>query len=166
MIILAIDPGYDRLGWAIGQILKNNTINLMSYGAITTSKKKGVFVRYGEIMKQLSEIMNEFKPNEVALETLFFFKNQKTVMQVSEARGVILSTLLQFQCQIFEYSPPQIKMATTGYGRSDKIAMEKMVKQQLKLQTNNKVLDDTYDALAILITHAGCRKMKCLAQTI
>ncbi len=157
MIIIAIDPGYDRLGWAVGQLLPRKQINLLSFGLIETDKKKPMPERYLQLDQQLSQLLQEFKPNQAAIETLFFFKNQKTVMQVAESRGVIISALMRAQVKIFEYSPLQIKAAAAGFGRADKKAVEKMVRLQLKIPKDQKIIDDTFDGLAILLTHAYSR---------
>ncbi|MDO5561553.1 MAG: crossover junction endodeoxyribonuclease RuvC, partial [bacterium] len=105
------------------------------------------------------EIIEEFKPDTAALETLFFFKNQTTVMQVAETRGIIISNLLRHNVEIFQYTPRQIKSAVAGHGAADKTGVEKLVRLQLKLPEDTKIIDDTYDALAALLTHAGVCKV-------
>ncbi len=160
MTLLGIDPGYDRVGWAIGQV-NGAKIAVLGFGCIETDKNQTLIQRYQQIDTQLQEILEQFQPVEAAIESLFFFKNQTTAMHVSEARGVIISCLFRHQVGFAEYTPLQIKQAVTGFGRADKKAVEKMVRLQLGLtQTNEKILDDTMDALAILITHASSRKLK------
>ncbi|MDQ5951496.1 MAG: crossover junction endodeoxyribonuclease RuvC [Patescibacteria group bacterium] len=87
------------------------------------------------------------------MESIFFSKNQKTAMRVSEARGVIIGALLPYCNSLVEYTPNQVKLAVTGYGTADKQAVEKMVRMQLKI-TDPSIIDDTIDAIAIAFTHA------------
>ena len=95
------------------------------------------------------------------LESLVFFRNYTTVIPVAQARGILLASLIRHQVKIVEYSPPQIKMSVTGFGRADKKAIEKMVRLQFKFDElalgQTRVLDDTFDAMAVLLTHAGSR---------
>lgn len=157
MIVLAIDPGFERLGWSVGQILPSNQVNLLSYGLITTSKTKRLSHRYQQICQQINQLLDEFHPHEVAIESLFIFKNQKTVMQVAEVRGMLLGIFLQQKLRVWQYSPPQIKAAVTGFGRADKKGVEKLIRLQFSLDKSKKIIDDTIDALAILLTHAASR---------
>lgn len=156
-IILAIDPGFDRLGWAVGQLSgisqQSSGIKILSYGCITTDKKLTLFDRYDQIIHDLDELVDKFEPTLLAIEQLFFSKNTKTAMNVSETRGVIIGHLLANGAQVFEYHPNQIKLAVTGNGHADKQAVEKMVRIQLSLK-NEKIIDDTIDALAVLLTHS------------
>ncbi len=160
MIVIGIDPGFDRLGWAVGQVLARGKINLLSYGLITTSKKDDLLARYYQIDQELTVILEEFKPEEAAIENLFLFKNQKTVMQVSEVRGVILSALLRAGVKIYQYTPRQIKAAVTGDGAADKKGVEKLVRCQLCLPIEETMIDDTCDALAAMMTHIGTRRFE------
>lgn len=159
--ILAIDPGFDRVGWAVGNV-ERGKLNILQYGCIQTLKTENRFQRYSQIQVELSAIIDQHVPNQAAIETLFFSKNQTTAMHVSEARGVIISTLLHKQIEIFEYNPNEIKLAVTGYGKADKSAVEKMVRLQLgaQLTQKEKIIDDTMDALGILLTHSLMRKMR------
>lgn len=157
MIVLAIDPGFERLGWSVGQILPAGKINLLSYGLITTSKSARLSARYGEIIKQVKALIDEFSPGEIAIENLFVFKNQKTVMQVAEIRGMLFALFFEKNLRVWQYTPPQIKAAVAGFGRADKKGVEKLVRLQLKLPVEKKIIDDTIDALAILLTHATSR---------
>lgn len=149
---LAIDPGYDRLGWAIGEKNALGKVALVGYGLITTDKKQTHYQRYQKINVELEKIIAEYQPQNLALETLFFQKNQKTVMAVSEVRGVIMSAGFRDDLKLFEYTPPQIKQAMTGYGRADKIAIEKMVRLEFGLNPKEKIIDDTLDAMALVLT--------------
>jgi crossover junction endodeoxyribonuclease RuvC len=158
--ILGIDPGYDRVGWAIGQVNKGQ-LNLLQFGSILTKKSEELVERYRQIDEELQKILNEFHPQEAAVETLFFSKNQKTAMHVSEARGVIISSLLRGNVQFFEYNPLQMKQAITGYGKAEKSAVDKMLRLQFHLGSE-KILDDVMDAIGMMVTHAASRKMKNL----
>lgn len=151
MKIIGIDPGYDRLGWAVGENTKGKW-NIADFGCIQTAKSDTLVQRYSQINTELSEIISEHKPDQAAVETLFFSVNKKTALQVSEARGVILSCLIQNNIEIFEYNPNQIKLTVTGYGNADKKAVEKMVRLQLPIP-KIKIIDDAIDALAIMMTH-------------
>lgn len=155
MKIIGIDPGYDRLGWAVGQVSPTGQVTIIQYGCIVTKKTEPIFQRYQSLIAQLESILTQHQPNEAAVETLFFSKNTSTALRVSEARGVIISALLSQSCAVYEYNPMSIKQAVTGTGSADKAAVTKMVMLQLKLGAAAKTeLDDTMDALAILLTHA------------
>jgi crossover junction endodeoxyribonuclease RuvC len=156
--ILAIDPGFDRVGYAVG-LLENSKLTIKEYDLIQTNKKDTLFKRYQQIQNKLLQLVEQYKIDECSIESLFFFKNQKTALTVSEARGIIIGTLLKFNVTIHEYTPLQIKQALTGYGRADKKAILKMVQLQTKLDLKN-AMDDTVDALAILLTHQQSRKLK------
>lgn len=159
-IILGIDPGFDRIGWAIGQA-QGSTINILDFNCIQTSKTESLVDRYQQIDTDLTAVLHKYQPTEAAIESLFFAKNQTSAMHVAEARGVIISCLFRQQIPYAEYTPLQIKQAVTGYGRADKPAVEKMVRLQLKLPVipgqSAKIIDDTLDALAIVLTHASRR---------
>lgn len=151
-IILGIDPGYDRLGWAIGRGL-NQTPQILAYGCLQTKSGDSLSQRYLSLDKQLTQILEKWQPTQLAIETLFFSKNKTTALKVSESRGVVLSCCARHGLKIFEYHPNQIKLAAAGHGHADKRAVEKMVRLQLKLK-NEKIIDDAIDALAIVLTHA------------
>lgn len=151
-IVLSIDPGFDRLGWAIGEV-KNRKVTVIGYGCIQTDKKAALFDRYSQIIKDLNLIINSYHPQVLAIEELFFSKNTTTAMRVSEVRGVIIGLMLASNVAVFEYHPNIIKQAVTGNGHADKRAVDKMVRLQLNIK-NEKIIDDTIDALAILLTHS------------
>jgi len=154
LTILGIDPGYDRVGWAVVERNPQHQIQLKNYGSILTNKKQPLFQRYHQIDTELQKIVDTFQPLHASVESLFFARNQKTAMHVSEARGVILSTLFRNGVAFFEYTPMQIKSATTGNGHADKPAVERMLRLQFPLESG-KILDDVMDAIAIAITHAA-----------
>lgn len=156
-IIFGIDPGFDRLGWAVAR-RQNGQLNLLAYGLIETQKKDDIFARLAQIERELSELAAEFKPDEVALESLFATNNHKTVINVAQARGIALGVFLRGGTQVFEYTPSQIKLAVTGHGRADKKAVEKMIRLQFTLPPE-AIIDDTIDALAVLCTHSSAWKL-------
>lgn len=158
-ILIGLDPGYDRIGWGIGQVTQGH-LTVLAYGCIETSPGDQRINRYQQLDTALTQLLQEYGPCEAGVETLFFSKNQTTAIHVAEARGVLLSALFRHQVAVYEYNPMSIKLAVTGTGRADKKAVEKMVRLQLKLPpTTAKVLDDTLDALAILLTHAASRSL-------
>jgi len=148
MIILGIDPGTARIGFGI--IQKNNKLKLIDYGCIETSKNLKTPQRLIKLEKQLQEVIKKYKPKMVAVEDLFFFKNLKTAITVSQARGVILLTAAKLNVPISEYTPLQIKQAVTSYGRAEKRQVQRMVKMILNLKKIPKP-DDAADALAAAI---------------
>lgn len=150
-IILGIDPGYERVGWAIAQKNKGK-FSCIALGCIQTKKSQTIFTRYQKIQDDLKEIIEYFKPTQLAIETLFFSKNKKTALRVSEARGVIIASCLDQNLEVFEYSPNEIKLAVTGDGGASKEAVEKMVRLQIT-GSINKQIDDAIDAVAITLTH-------------
>ncbi|OGI25056.1 MAG: crossover junction endodeoxyribonuclease RuvC [Candidatus Moranbacteria bacterium RBG_13_45_13] len=158
MRILGIDPGTATTGWAvIGE--KNGDPRLVACGCINTSKRKSDADRLVEIGKDLGTIIKKYKPSEVAVEDIFFFKNLKTVITVAQARGIILYELAKKKIPIQNYTPLQVKQALTGYGRADKKQIQIMVKNILKLKSIPKP-DDAADAVAIAICHLNSRNMK------
>ena len=156
MKILGIDPGYGIVGFGIIDSSKNNAV--VDYGVITTPKEDSIAVRLQTIEKCLSKILEEYKPDSVAIEELFFFKNHTTVIPVAEARGVILVTCMKYCQNIFEYTPLQIKQALTGQGRAEKAQVQFMVKTILGLKSIPKP-DDAADALAVALCHSQTSPM-------
>jgi len=150
-VVLAIDPGYDRLGWAAG-VCAGRKIELLEFGSITTNKKSSLALRYGQLQDELQKVLNKHSPQELAIETLIFSKNVTTALKVSESRGVCLACCVQAGLSIFEYNPMTIKSVAAGFGSADKKAVEKMIRLQFKLPPD--LLDDTVDAIAILLTHS------------
>lgn len=151
MIILGIDPGYAIIGYGIIDTSKTNMV--IDYGAITTPKEDSLAIRLQSIENSLKFLFEKFKPDVVAIEELFYFKNQKTVIQVAQARGVIVLACQKYCGNIYEYTPLQIKQALTGQGRADKAQIQYMVKAILGLNSIPKP-DDAADALAVAICHS------------
>lgn len=148
-IVLGIDPGYDRVGWAIGK--RGAKFECMALGCIQTKKDDAIFDRFKSIQSDLKKIILHFKPQVLAIETVYFSKNKKTALRVSEARGVIIGVCLNRGMTVREYDPAQIKLAVTGNGKADKISIDKMVRMQID-GSANKFIDDALDAVAVAMT--------------
>mgnify|MGYP005758660067 FL=1 len=151
MKILGIDPGYAIIGYGIIDTEKPNMV--IDYGAITTPKEQSLPQRLDAIDGSLKFLFEKYKPDVVAIEELFYFKNQKTVIQVAQARGVIILACQKYCGNIYEYTPLQIKQALTGHGRAEKAQIQYMVKAILNLPCIPKP-DDAADALAVAICHS------------
>ena len=148
--LMGIDPGFDRIGWGICESTKAG-LKTLGYGCIRTSVKDTQLERYQQLATELAALLVQFSPTAAAVESLFFATNQKTAIAVAQARGIILAQLFAHQVRIYQYTPLQIKQATTGYGNADKAAVEKMVRLQIALPATH-IIDDTIDALAMIIT--------------
>ena len=151
MIILGIDPGYAIVGYGVLEY-SNNKFKVIEYGAITTDSKTDMFDRFKSIYDDICDVMERTNPDFMAIEELFFNSNQKTAINVAQARGVILLAAMNRGIRIFEYTPLQVKQAVAGYGRADKKQIQQMVKLLLGLKEVPKP-DDTADAVAIAICH-------------
>ena len=151
MIILGIDPGYAIVGYGVLEY-KNNKFRTIEYGAITTEASMDMFDRFKSIYDDLNEIIERTHPDFMAIEELFFNSNQKTAINVAQARGVLLLAALNHGIEIFEYTPLQVKQAVAGYGRAEKNQVQQMVKLLLGLEAVPKP-DETADAVAIAICH-------------
>lgn len=151
MKILGIDPGMAIVGYSVVEY-DGNTPVLLHSGSVQTSKNKKEPARLLEIWEDMNVIVDKYKPDVCAIEKLFFFRNQTTVMPVAHARGVILAVLEKHGINIFEYTPMEVKQVLTGYGRADKKEVEQMVKLSLGVEKLPK-LDDTVDSIAIAICH-------------
>lgn len=136
MIILGIDPGTAKIGWGIIKINKKQKtiIKTIDYGSIETSKEFTCAQRLQTLYNELIKVIKKFNPSLSIVEQLFFFRNAKTAMGVAQARGVILLALQKSKIKIEEFTPLQIKMTLTGYGRSSKSEVQKKVKSILKLK--------------------------------
>ena len=152
MKILGIDPGMAIVGYGMVEV-DNNTMKLITSGSIQTDKKLDDSKRLLEIYNDLSQIVERYKPDCASVEQLFFFKNQKTIIPVAEARGVILTVLEKYDIPTYSYTPMEVKQVLTGYGRAEKKEVEQMVRLAL-LDINLPKLDDTVDAIAIAICHS------------
>ena len=152
MIILGIDPGYAIVGWGVLEYA-NNKFRVIAYGSITTPAGMDPAMRLAEIHRGMNEIIDKYKPDEMAVEELFFNTNITTGIAVAEARGVILCTAYKRGVKISEYTPLQVKQAVVGYGKAEKHQVIAMVTSILRLPGPPKP-DDTADAVAIALCHA------------
>lgn len=157
MKILGIDPGIGRTGWGVVGV-SNNKFQMTNCGCIETLANDELSSRLYALYEEIINIIIEYQPEALAIEDLFFNTNAKTALIVGQARGVVLLAAAQKNLSIAVYTPLQVKVALTGYGRADKNQIGQMVKILLKLPTIPKP-DDTADALAIALTHAFSRKM-------
>lgn len=161
MIILGLDPGTALVGWGVIDTgLRNDASGAMciAYNCIVTDKAMTDSQRLLAIANGLENLIDQHKPDLVSVEKLFFSRNQKTVMTVSQARGVLLYVCERQGVPMVEYTPNQVKMALTGYGKAEKIQIQKMVQLLLKLPQLPKP-DDAADALAIALIAAQSYKM-------
>lgn len=152
MRILGIDPGIGITGYSIIEADENG-YKLINSGSIQTDKSSPTSKRLVELYDDMMEICRLYTPDAAAIEQLFFFKNQKTIIPVAEARGVILMALEKSGIRAAEYTPLTVKQVLTGHGRADKSEVRIMVEKFVKLNKNTK-LDDTVDSIAIGICHA------------
>lgn len=152
MRILGIDPGTGILGFGVIEAAKGKA-QLVDAGVIRTPVKEDDAVRLQTIFDELTDIITQTKPQEMAVEKLFFAQNVTTAMTVAQARGVVLLCGRQAGLTIYEYTPLQIKQALTGYGRAEKKQIQEMVRVILQLKAAPKP-DDCADALAAAITHS------------
>lgn len=152
MRILGIDPGFERLGVAIIEKNKTDRKEQLVFSECFKTKAGLVFEeRLVLIGQEIMRIIEKYQPEALAIETLFLTTNQKTVMHVAEARGVVLYEAAKAGLKVLEFSPPQIKTATTGYGKASKDQIIKMVKMLVKVD-NSKKSDDEMDAIAVALT--------------
>ncbi len=158
MIILGIDPGTATTGYGIIDYQKSK-FKILDYGCILTKQGLDLADRLCLISGEMEKIIKKFHPEIMAVEEIFYFKNAKTVISVSQARGAILLTGKKKRLTIFEFTPLQVKQAVVGYGRADKKQVQAMVKAILNLKEIPRP-DDAADALAIAICAASNIKFK------
>jgi len=155
-IIAGIDPGYGRIGIAIIKNAKGNQ-NLIHSECFETDAKLEHAERLRLIASRLNYIFKKFNPDKIALETLLFSKNVKTALKVAEARGIILSEAARSGVEILEFNPNQVKLAVTGYGKSDKKQIVNMLEKIIKIKKDIRY-DDEYDAIAVAVSCAVIHK--------
>lgn len=160
MRILGIDPGIGRTGWGVIEV-KSQKSKVKSYGCIETEAKMGEEKRLEKLFDEITAVIKKEKPEACAIEELFFNTNAKTALVVGQARGVLLLAAAQKNLPIATYTPLQVKIALTGYGRAEKNQVGQMVKTILKLDSI-PTPDDAADALAIALTHAFSYKVNRL----
>ncbi len=151
MIILGIDPGYAIVGYGV---IDTDGMRPISYGAIRTEAGIPIEDRLSEIYDNMTELLRTFRPDHVAIEKLYFNTNEKTAINVSQARGVIVLACVKCGVRVHEYTPLQVKMSVVGYGRAEKAQIMDMTKRLLGLKKTPRP-DDAADALAIALCHAN-----------
>lgn len=161
MRILGIDAGFAITGWSIVEkdLKSVNGYKLIDYGAFETSSKDEYVHRLELLYEGISKIIEEYEPDQAAVEALFYFKNQKTVINVSQARGVILLAARHKSVPTFDYTPLQVKTSVTGYGRAEKKQVQKMVQMIFGLKEIPKP-DDAADAVAIAVCHLNSLRVR------
>lgn len=159
MIILGVDPGSVITGYAIIKKNKDRCVDVVDFGCIITDKFFTTGERLKKIHKEITKLMEKHKPDIMSIENLFFFKNLKTVMPVSQTKGVILLAAAEKKLQVYEFTPLQMKMTIAGYGRAEKRQVREMIKKTVNidrfdLAKNNRKKDDAFDALGVAICAA------------
>ena len=152
MVILGVDPGFATVGVGVIEY-SNPRFKYLTCGAILTPAGEMVERRITTVYDEIDEIIRKYKPDAMAIEELFFNTNQKTIINVSQARGVILLAAQKNAVPIFEYTPLQVKQAVVGYGRAEKKQVIDMVRRILNMPAPPKP-DDAADAVALAICHA------------
>ena len=160
MLTLGIDPGTATTGYGL-VTEKRNKLVFIDHGVISTSKKESSQSRLRKIYSELKQLILEYKPKMIAIEKLFFGVNSKTAISVGQARGMSLLAAAEGKVPVAEYTPLEVKMAVTGYGKADKKQVQQMVKTLLRLSDLPKP-DDAADALAIAICHIHSYKLASL----
>lgn len=158
MLIMGIDPGIGITGYSFVEY-NNESFELITSGSIQTDKTAPHPKRLKELKDDMDFLIKKYQPDCASIEQLFFFKNQKTIIPVAQARGAILLTLEENAIPMFEYTPLVVKQTITGHGRAQKNEVKMMVKNYIKLDDNIK-LDDTIDSVALAICHAQNSRFK------
>lgn len=151
MLVLGVDPGSRTTGWGIIEKGNNGKLTCLRYGRISPPGSTPFFRRIHDMYRCMMEVMERYRPREMAIEEVFYAKNAKSSLKLGHARGAILIPAVQFGVQIFEYSPLQIKKSAVGYGRATKEQVRAMV--QVMLNLKDRLPSDTSDALAVAICH-------------
>ncbi len=157
MIIMGIDPGFAITGYGIVKY-EQNKFSPLEYGAIQTKAGVPFAKRLLKLDKEISLIIEKFKPEAISVEELFFNKNVKTAVAAAHGRGVVLAAAARSGAEVFEYTPLQVKQAVVGYGRAEKSQVQQMVKAILNLSEIPKP-DDVADALAVAMCHGQSAKL-------
>lgn len=155
MRIIGIDPGYAIVGFGIVDYDRNKFIPV-EFGAVTTQAGTPFNTRLKIIYDDICYVLDKYKPEQMSIEKLFFNTNQKTGIDVAQARGVTLLAAVQRNIEVFEYTPLQVKQSVVGYGRAEKKQVQELTRQILHLKQVPKP-DDTADALALSICHGHCK---------
>jgi len=152
MRIIAVDPGYERLGIAVLEKTATSKEQLLFSECFKTKASDAHHIRLAQVADEMVRVITEYQPSILAIETLFFSKNTKTALKVAEARGAIIATSTQAGLDVFEFSPQAIKIAVTGSGSSDKNHITKMIPMLIQI-SGGKKYDDEYDAIATGLTY-------------
>ena len=160
MLVLGIDPGTAITGW--GVVSKDaDDPHLVDYGTIDTSKNSPLPQRLLTIHRELGEIISQHRPDDVAVEKLFFSKNVRTALSVGQARGVVLLAVAEGGVPLYEYTPLEVKQSVVGYGRATKDQVQQLVKMLLGLDFVPQP-DDAADAIAVAICHIHSARLKAM----
>ena len=151
MVVLGIDPGYALMGWGVVES-EGSRMKLINYGCIETKAGVPMQNRLRTLQLGIRDLLNIYRPDDVAFEELFFARNVTTALMVGAARGAAIIAAAEYTENLYEYTPMQIKQAITGYGKADKKQIQQMVKLLLKLDDIPRP-DDAADAIACAITH-------------
>ncbi len=157
MRIMGIDPGFGRVGYGVIEVM-GNKMEAVDYGLIETPASSDIPTRLNMLYDSIKRYIKKIEPSEVAIETIYLTRNQKTAVEVAQARGVILLAVHQCHIPIFNYTPLQVKVAVASYGKASKEQVQRMVQMLLDLPTIPKP-DDVTDALAISICHSNSRTL-------
>lgn len=152
MVILGIDPGYAIMGYGLVEATGGN-VKVLDYGVIETTPKSTFPERLNRLYDGMKLLLAQFRPNHVAFEELFFYRNVSTALQVGAGRGVSMLAVQQEGVPLYEYTPMQVKLSVTGNGHADKKQVQHMVRALLTLKETPRP-DDAADALAVAICHA------------
>jgi len=159
MIIIGIDPGSAIAGYAVLNKKNKNDIEVVDFGCIVTDKFLSAGERLEKTYKEVLRIIKKYEPNLMSIESLYFFKNMKTIIPVGQAKGVILLAASQKKIPVQEFTPLQVKMTIAGFGRAEKKQVQKMIEQTLNLEKfdmkkNYRKKDDAFDALGVALCAA------------
>ncbi len=158
MLVLGIDPGFERVGIALVEKKKNQKEVVVFSECFSTSKDVPFSERLGHVGSHLRELIVQYKPDALAIEKLYFTTNKKTALSVAEARGVLVYEGTRGGLPIYEYTPPEIKVAVTGYGKADKEHIMAMVPKLITRKQDHSMRDDEVDAIAVALTAIACEK--------
>jgi crossover junction endodeoxyribonuclease RuvC len=162
MLVLGIDPGTATTGYGFVREHPDGALEAVAYGVITTSSKMPMPDRLKQIHTQVTQLVEEHRPDAAAIETLYFGRNVTTAITVAQGRGVILLALAEAGLPIHEYKPSEIKQAIAGYGNADKWQMQEMIRQLLNLDAVPKP-DDAADGLGVAITDLNSSRFERLS---
>jgi len=154
MILLGIDPGYERTGYAVVEAGPERSCELLSSGIIHASRELAFSRRLKQLRDDLTAVIERWHPEELAVEQLYWGKNAKTALGVAQARGVVLLVGEETGLTVAEYAPTELKLGLTGSGHASKRQVRYMVEQMVHLPPDKKTRDDEYDAIAVALLHA------------